>query len=79
MAKKLPISAEIVRGRICWLCEHIYLSPGECGYSEYTPGSDMVLECGKQYWDFDTTGDGLAELKSKLMSAERCRDFTQRA
>jgi hypothetical protein len=39
----------------------------------------MTLNCNKQYWDFDTTGDELSDLKAKLMSAERCADFTERA
>jgi len=78
-ANPLPVLGAPVTGRICWSCEHIRFETGEPGYSEYTPGSEMSLECGKSYWELDNCEDGLAEFKAKLMSAERCADFQERA
>jgi hypothetical protein len=71
----MPILAVPVPGRICWSCRHIYFCPGEQGYSEWTPGSDFSLSCGKSFWEFDDIDDGLEQFREKLQSAERCAAF----
>lgn len=31
----------------CMCCRNIYFVPYDPGYSEYTPGNDLILECIK--------------------------------
>lgn len=66
---------EVTRGRVCWSCRHVQFYAGEQGYSEYTPGSDFSLWCGKDYWRFENCGDSLKDFREKLQSAERCATF----
>lgn len=75
---KMPILPAPVRGRICWLCEHVRFETGDAGYSEMTPGTDFDLCCGRDYWDFNQFEDGLTEFRDKLKSAEVCADFVKR-
>lgn len=78
MPKKLPIAETPTPGRICWLCTHVYFCPAEGSYSEYTPGSDFVLNCTKGYWEISPYRDELDDFRQKLESAERCLAFEER-
>lgn len=75
--KTIPLLEVPVPGRICWSCRHVLFDTGEPGYSEYTPGSEMSLSCGRGYWEFHQYEDSLAVFREKLQSAERCADFTR--
>lgn len=75
MSKRLPMLQTPVPGRICWSCRHVQFFQGSPDYSEYTPGSDFQLYCGKQYWEFDSHRDELSDFRTKLRSAEQCADF----
>ena len=76
--KKLPLAETETAGRLCWFCEHCYYSNGSPGYSEWTPGTDFSLECGKGYWDFDNFDDTLTEFREQIEAAMRCADFKDR-
>lgn len=75
--KKLPMRKTPVPGRACWFCTHVRFSNGGRDYSELTPGYPMTLECGKNYWEFDTLKDSLSQFRDKIMSAEKCSDFVE--
>lgn len=68
--------------RCCWLCRFIHYSPGtegEDGYSEVTPGYPREmpeLRCGLEHWEINFVNDTEEELRDKILTAERCPDFT---
>jgi hypothetical protein len=64
-----------IPGRVCWDCKHLYFDPGERGYSEQTPGSDMSMSCQREYWEFEFGDETLASFRDKLQTAERCADY----
>ena len=72
--KTMPENAAPVAGRICWLCAFLEFEPGEPGYSELTPGADMVLRCGKGYWNANDCYTQF-ELGRALALAERCARY----
>ena len=59
----------------CLRCKHIYISMGEPGYSEYTPGFPASFSCTKGHWyvDDDNVYNGKT-LEEKLMSFKGCKD-----
>lgn len=61
--------------KTCLDCEHCYVSPGDPGYSEYTPGFDADMYCGKSHWKYDAYNDGRKELRDKFYMALTCPDF----
>lgn len=63
--------------KICLFCEHFYLSTGEPGYSDMTPGSDMTIRCLKGYWDVDNYEDTTETYRQKLLTAKTCKDYKQ--
>ena len=60
----------------CTACEHLRFVASECGYSSWTPGSPMTLECDKGHWDADDCSSS-DEFRQAMSSAMTCRDFTQ--
>ena len=61
--------------RICFHCKYFYFSYGEPGYSEYTPGSDPVIECDKNHWDSDDALYAYNGLFNCMHKAETCKDY----
>lgn len=73
--RRMPLSPLPVPGRVCWSCRHLVFLSGTGGYSEFTPGSDFALYCGKDYWRFENCSDTLREFRNKLQRAEQCATF----
>jgi hypothetical protein len=61
--------------KLCYACKHFEFDPGEPGYSEYTPGSDAHMSCGKDHWCLDNMGYGGKSLAEHLERAKTCKDF----
>ena len=60
----------------CIFCTHLYVSPEEDGYSEYTPGWDFRMDCLKYHWKFEDFNDiGHDSLVSCMVTAETCEDY----
>ena len=59
----------------CLFCRHFQWSQGERGYSEYTPGSDSSMWCGKKHWELETCTDDERDVRRKLTMAQNCKDF----
>lgn len=73
MKIRLVPENQAVKGRVCVLCEHFRYEEGDPGYSEYTPGSNASMGCGKGYWYWRNYT--AQDFRTKLLSAERCADF----
>lgn len=58
----------------CVNCHHFNFWPGDPGYSEFTPGSDMTISCAVGVWraDCDTFE---AEFRRLMRSSETCEKF----
>ncbi len=65
-------------GTVCWSCKHFSFSCGDAGYSEYTPGYDAAMSCGKNVWDFHFNNASQADLENTLKTAEDCKKFKAR-
>lgn len=61
--------------RVCSVCEHFYLSTGEQGYSDMTPGSDASIECQAfdSAWPKDRYPD--VEFSDLMKIAANCPKF----
>ena len=60
----------------CTSCEHMLFEAEEAGYSSWTPGSPMTLECNMRHWDAADC-NSTAEFRKALLLAITCPDFTQ--
>lgn len=60
--------------KLCLWCEHFELDTGSHGYSDWTPGSEFEMKCGKKHWSFDT-GDSEDHYHACLISARNCPDY----
>jgi hypothetical protein len=63
--------------RTCILCKHLKFLTGEASYSEYTPGYDAEMSCGKGHWEFDFMYNSENEYRLTLLSAVMCEDFEE--
>jgi hypothetical protein len=64
---------EVTDPKICLACKHFKFDGGERGYSSWTPGSDMRVECGKGHWDaFEQSAEQF--FKDNLRARE-CPDY----
>ena len=70
------MSIDLNEHHTCTACEHLRFVAGEAGYSSWTPGSPMCLECNKGHWDADDYSSR-DEFRKAMSSASACRDFTQ--
>ena len=61
--------------KACWWCHYFSYSQSDPGYSEYTPGNDFGMSCGKKKWDFSSHTTTQDEFGAMLASAESCPDF----
>lgn len=61
--------------KLCVLCSHFCIWPGSPGYSEYTPGSDMTIQCGKYHWEMKNHDDGTGQFRRYNQQAETCLDY----
>lgn len=61
--------------RTCVTCRHFNFNPGCPGYSEYTPGYDCTISCGKQVWRIDVTEDYIDQVRAKFLMAGSCQYF----
>lgn len=70
------------RGRICLECQHCHVSPGDFGYSEYTPSSPFSFSCmkgqgfGDAFNDLNYHDGSKGALLADLRKAETCQHFT---
>ena len=66
--------------RICVQCEHFYFDGGDRGYSEFTPGSEAVIECTAGVWSMTNSGYGVnnrKEFRLNISKAETCDKFQE--
>ena len=68
--------------RLCLFCKHFEITDGDSGYSEYTPGYDMSIQCGKwdaeMYWKVNNyEAGGAAAFRENLRRAGSCADFSE--
>lgn len=65
----------------CVNCKYFYFSGAEPGYSEMTPGSDMVLNCEKDHWDTQRRSkkvfwvDNQDDFRKAMAMSKTCKDF----
>ena len=59
----------------CIRCDHFNMYSGCPGYSEYTPGHNMGMSCGKHHWDFDSYETSQDEFRKMMETAETCGDY----
>jgi len=62
----------------CLLCKHFYLISGSPGYSEYTPGSDLVIGCDRNVWEFDSSMTSEDEFLGFMNTANTCDRYEPR-
>jgi len=62
--------------KLCVFCEHFYLSPGDPGHSEYTPGWDAEMGCRKDIISIDLMIDSTGSYRRKILLAKTCKDYT---
>ena len=60
----------------CFCCKHFYMTMGDEGYSEYTPGLPPEVSCRKGRFDFGR-GDYF-DLHETFSIGETCRKFNGR-
>lgn len=61
--------------RNCLFCKYFNIEPGSPGYSEWTPGWDMRMECNKGIWSLDEDADSAASFRAKMWNAKDCQHF----
>ena len=62
--------------KICLFCKNFKYEPGEPGYSDVTPGSDLEVGCYLGYWELDAWGgDGVTSYREHQLKAQSCPDF----
>lgn len=61
--------------KLCLWCKYFYLTVGSPGYSEYTPGSDFSMDCGKSHWDYKGVSDSENHYRECLLAAQVCPDY----
>lgn len=61
----------------CVNCRHFDFTPGSPGYSEWTPGDSMAIQCLKEHWyaKYDTYQD---QFREYMLSSKTCKDFVAR-
>ena len=64
--------------KLCYQCENFYISIADCGYSEFTPGTDWGMSCTKNVWNFDPFEDDVNKFRACLETAQRCKKFETR-
>jgi len=59
----------------CVNCCHFGFWPGDAGYSEYTPGSDMEIWCSRGKWrvQFGITPE--SQFRDFMRSSRECPQF----
>lgn len=62
----------------CWFCKHFLFTPGERGYSEWTPGSQAAFDCLKDVWEIDLEDETEETFRQKLSTAATCPKFETR-
>lgn len=60
--------------KTCWMCKHFDYTEGSRGYSEYTPGSNFSMRCGKGHWKFSNETSE-KEFVSNFKMANKCKDY----
>ena len=63
---------------LCLWCEHFYLSVGEQGYSDLTPGSDFYMDCQKSHWKYELHNSE-EHYRECLLAAIGCADYRVKA
>ena len=63
--------------KLCWFCKHFYWSNAIPNYSEWTPGSDFEMSCGKGHWSFDAFKTSQQKFQQMIETAKTCSDFVQ--
>jgi hypothetical protein len=61
--------------KACWWCKYFEYRMGDDGYSEYTPGYNLAMECRKNHWTFDANMTSQSEFGENMQKAENCKDF----
>lgn len=61
--------------KLCVMCQHFYVKPGCCGYSEYTPGYDATIGCLKDHWEMDNYQTTAGQFRAFNRKAETCADY----
>jgi hypothetical protein len=62
----------------CLLCTHCYLSGGEYGYSEVTPGGPGTFECEKGHFDLEPHNMDTETIVNTLNTHIDCPDYKER-
>jgi len=63
--------------RTCLDCEYWNFYGGERGYSSLTPGSDMVIGCGRGHWRLiNLEGGNEMSFRETVAMAAECKDFS---
>ena len=69
---------EVAKGRLCVFCKHFDITDGEPGYSEWTPGSDMRIGCGKYLWSVENMETGGPEkFRVEIKRAATCGEWQE--
>lgn len=66
-----------MEAKICLFCKYFYLDPGHPGYSDITPGWDMVMQCSKGHWKFTQFETTTEEYRKMLLKADKCNHFEE--
>lgn len=59
----------------CVNCVWFVYTLGDRGYSEYTPGWDFSMSCGKNVWDFDSFETTEEEHCRNMLTANTCEHY----
>lgn len=60
---------------ICLFCKHFFFAPYVEGFSTYTPGHDMQVNCALGKWDFQD-GESTRDARGMMLKARDCDNFT---
>ena len=59
----------------CLFCKYFVFTCGSPDWSEYTPGSDAEIYCGKNVFEIDLFGDSQKTYMNKMLTAKNCEYF----
>ena len=60
--------------RLCLFCVQFTFDMGLPGYSEWTPGTDVCIQCDAGHWQMDD-GDSETTYRMNLLRGLTCLDF----
>lgn len=60
--------------RLCIFCKYFEFEASSPGYSEYTPGSDVSMDCLKSVWKTSLT-DYYFDFNATIKTAQNCNFY----